>query len=425
MGFEILTDINAYDIQMLNELALEKISEQDINNELIQYLKNYNDCFTEPAQTKYFEAFERGILSGLDRKSIEPIALHFLDQKQVRGMQQFFKRSKNWETNLTKQYQTQLAKQIAHQEGFASIDESCFVKKGAKSAGVARQYCGRLGKKENCQSGVFLSYASQKGYGLIEEKLYLPKHWFEDSFKEKRDSCQIPKDTEFQTKNQIAAQMLNKLISEEQFPVKWVGCDAAFGCDHDFLDSLPNTVCYFASVRETEYIFTSTPTMVMPKNSSGLGRKIKHARVLDVRPVCIKTLVDDEVVVWQRRVITLGSKGSVVADIKCVRVVSCRRINNFFVAGVPIWVYIRRYDDGVVKYFVSNAPLDVEQCVLDRLATLRWSIEQCFQECKSYLGMSHYETRSFQAWHRHMLLVMVAHLFTIVLRGVFKKTMFF
>jgi len=170
----MLTDINTYDIQMLNELSLEKLSEQDINNALKQYIEQYTDCFIEPSQAKYFEAYQQGILSGLDRKSIEPIALHFLGKKQVRGMQQFFKRSKNWETNLTQQYQTQLAKQIADPDGFVSVDDSCFVKKGAESAGVARQYCGRLGKQENCQSGVFVSYASTKGYGLVavDPKVY-------------------------------------------------------------------------------------------------------------------------------------------------------------------------------------------------------------------------------------------------------------
>jgi len=86
-----------------------------------------------------------------------------------------------------------------------------------------------------------------------------------------------------------------------------------------------------------------------------------------------------------------------------------------------IWVYIRKHEDGKIKYFVSNMPRDVSLAELDRLAIARWSIEQCFQESKSYLGMTHYETRSFQAWHRHMLFVMIAHLFITVLRQFLKK----
>lgn len=114
-------------------------------------------------------------------------------------------------------------------------------------------------------------------------------------------------------------------------------------------------------------------------------------------------------------------KGLYIADIKCVRALSCRKIKQVLVPLAPIWVYIRRYEDGTLKYFISNAPQETDLAVLDRLATMRWSIEQCFQECKSYLGMGHYETRSYPAWHRHMLLVMVAQHFTGVLCESFKK----
>ena len=416
----MLTDINAYDIQMLNELSLEKLSEQDINKALKQYIEQYTDCFTEPSQTKYFEAYQQGILSNLDRKSIEPIALHFLGKKQVRGMQQFFKRSKNWETNLTQQYQTQLAKQIADPDGFASVDDSCFVKKGTESAGVAHQYCGRLGKQENCQSGVFISYASTKGYGLVDTKLYLPKQWFETSAADKQTRCEIPKDLKFQTKNDIATQMLNSLLSHNTFPIKWVGCDAAFGSDQGFLDGLPLGVYYFASVKENQYLYLSVPPVEIPK-LSGRGRPPKHSRALE-EPVRIDSLVGEESIVWGRRAIAQGTKGSTLADIKCVRAYSCRKVNGRFMSAAPVWVYIRRYEDGAIKYFISNAPAGTAQVVLDRLATLRWSIEQCFLECMCFLGMGHYETWSYQGWYWYMLLVMVAHLFIMVLCHDLKKT---
>jgi len=419
----VLLDTNAYDLQMINALALGNISEQQINDELERYFWRYAKSFERAPQRKYFEATIRGLLSGLDRKSIEPIALHFLGQSKVRGMQQFFKRSKGWQENLTQRYQTQLSRQLTSPDGFASIDESDFVKKGTNSAGVARQYCGRVGKRENCQSGVFLSYASEKGYGLLEAKLYIPKHWFDKDYTEKRETCHIPKTTTFQTKNQMAIEMLNKKITDPQFPIKWVGCDSTFGCDHSFLDGLPQSVHYFASVKEDEYIFLTMPKMGIPLPKR--GPQSKQPRALEA-PVCIASLGSEEAICWERRTLAQGTKGPLIADIKCVRAFSCRRINNnLFVPGVPIWVYIRRYEDGTLKYFISNAPEDTEQGVLDRLATMRWSIEQCFLECKSYLGMGHYEARSYQAWHRHMLLVMVAHLFTSVLRGYFKKRVFF
>ena len=202
--------------------------------------------------------------------------------------------------------------------------------------------------------------------------------------------------------------------------IKYIGCDAAFGSDHTFLDSLPESVYYFASVRENEYIFRNMPKVVIPENSPGKGGRFKHPRSAE-EPVAIKTILDDDSVPWVRRVISMGTKGPVSAEVKCLRCVSSRKENRLFMPKAEIWVYIRKHEDGTIKYFLSNLPPDTDFSLLDKLATSRWSIEQCFQECKSYLGMAHYETRSYQAWHRHMLFVMIAHLFVTILRDFLKK----
>ncbi|MCL2814951.1 MAG: transposase, partial [Oscillospiraceae bacterium] len=177
---------------------------------------------------------------------------------------------------------------------------------------------------------------------------------------------------------------------------------------------------YFAGVRENEYIFRNMPLVVTPENSCGRGRRFKHPRSTE-EPVRIKTILDDDSIPWVRRVIAQGAKGPVIAEIKCLRCVESRQVNRLFVPKSEIWVYIRKHEDGKIKYFISNMPHDTAIEELDRLATARWSVEQCFQECKSYLGMAHYETRSYQAWHRHMLFVMCAHLFIISLRHFLKK----
>ena len=114
----MLSDVNTYDLQMLDAIALGKISEREIGEELERYLKGYAGCFVRSRQIKYFEAFGRGLLSGLDRKSTEPIALHFLGEDQVRGTRRFFKRSKGWEESAEQCYQRKLSEQIANEEGF-------------------------------------------------------------------------------------------------------------------------------------------------------------------------------------------------------------------------------------------------------------------------------------------------------------------
>jgi hypothetical protein len=141
--------------------------------------------------------------------------------------------------------------------------------------------------------------------------------------------------------------------------------------------------------------------------------------------VSVKSVLFDESVPWVRRIVAEGVRGLIVADVKCLCCVSCRSVGGNRRLYVPkswVWVYIRRYEDGAVKYFLSNMPEGASVFELDRLASARWSVEQCFLECKSYLGLSHYEVRSYQGWHRHMLFVFVAHLFVTVLRCSFKKT---
>jgi len=417
----VLAKDNPYNTKIPEIKALQNLSANEITEQLQKYLESYKSCFVRSQQLKYFEAFEKGLLSNLERKSIEPIALSFLEEKEVRGMQQFFTRSSGWDEALSRRYKEQLAEQLTDEDGFLSVDESDFVKKGKESAGVARQYCGRTGKRDNCQAGVFLSYATKKGIGIVASKLYIPEVWFSDDYEEKRKDCQIPKEMTFKTKNEMAKKMMSDIIESQLFDITCIGCDAAFGSDHTFLDSLPETARYFASVRENEYIFRNMPEVVIPKNVSKKGGWFRHPRATE-NPVHIKTIINDESVPWVKRIIAEGAKGPVFAEIKCLRCVSCRKENRHNVPKAEIWVYIRKYEDGTIKYFVSNMPEDTNIPELDRLATARWSIEQCFQECKSYLGMTHYETRSYQAWHRHMQLVMIAQLFVTLLRNLLKKT---
>lgn len=417
----MITKKNAYNTEILRLDEMMKISPREVTKQLEVYLEGYAGCFVRSQQVRYFKAFEKGLLSNLDRKSIEPIALSFLGEKDVRGMQQFFTRSKGWDDSLQKRYKEQLAAQISGTTGFLSVDECDFLKKGMESAGVARQYCGRVGKTESCQAGVFVSYASERGMGLVDSGLYLPKAWFGDDFKEKREDCLIPNETVFKTKNEMAKEMIGEIIESRQFEIECIGCDASFGSDHTFLDNLPETVHYFATVRENEYLFREMPQVILPENT-GNGGKFKHPRSVEP-PVKIKTIIDDESVPWIKRAISMGTKGIIHAEVKCLRCVSSRKENRLFMPKSEIWVYIRKHEDGKIKYFVSNMPAGTDTSELDKLATSRWSIEQCFQECKSYLGMAHYETRSYQAWHRHMLLVMIAQLFVTVLRDFLKKTL--
>lgn len=399
-----MIDQMSYQLQSANTYGVSEVTETELLEQLNEYLAAYLPCFSRPSQFDYFSAFEKGLLSDSNRKSIDAIALAILGEKSVRGLQQFFTRSKGFEEPLFSTYQNLLADTLSAPDGFLSVDGSDFVKKGTHSERVSRQYCGRLGKTENCQAGVFLSYGSENGYGLVDKRLYLPENWFSDNYAEKRNQCTIPTTAYFQTKIELALDMIHYVIEQNLFDIQWIGCDRAFGCDHAFLRSLPKEVCYFAGVREKELVFLERPTMRVPKNKNVAGRPFKHPRP-DSAPVKVKAIAHNDIdYPWTRRQMTEGAKGPIYAQVKYLRAVACH---------------------STTLYGNYMMPEETEQSTLDKLTTRRWAIEPCFQECKSQLGMADYETRTFPAWHRHMMCVMIVHLFTTRLRLHYKKILFY
>ena len=150
-----------------------------------------------------------------------------------------------------------------------SVDDTSFVKKGTHCIGVKRQYCGSLGKRENCQVGVFLSYAGDSGYGLVDYELYIPEEWFQDLYQDLRTRCRLPGHKRFLTKNRIAQGLINHAYGTGRFLAQWVGCDAAYGCDHAFLYAED---CMLSHKTESSclllaYQFLSSPRAIKNENT--------------------------------------------------------------------------------------------------------------------------------------------------------------
>src|SRR5213593_1362571 len=154
-----------------------------------------------------------GQFSKLERKSIEPMALH-VEGGTIRGMQRLIS-DVHWdEEQMRWNYHQLVADELGDPEGVLMFDETGFVKKGKDSVGVARQYCGTLGKVENSQVGVFAAYASRHGYALVDKRLFMPEQWFMEDYKDNRDKCNVPKDVTFHTKPQLAVEMLQAIRSK-------------------------------------------------------------------------------------------------------------------------------------------------------------------------------------------------------------------
>jgi SRSO17 transposase len=401
--------------QIIAQAGLTTEEVAKLGDMLDEYLAYFQDCYTRCDQRKHGESFVKGLLSDLDRKSIEPIALRYQDPKAVRTMQAFFQKSPWNDQKMLYLYQKRLASQINEPDGMINVDGSDFPKKGKYSVGVQRQYCGIQGKTENCQAGVFVGYSGSKGYGLVDRRLYLPEKWFTEDYHKLRQKCGVPEDVTFKTKVQLASEMINNVLESGLFQARWIGCDSFFGTDKSFLEAIPEGYWYFADIHANTLVWRERPEFVLPEYK-GRGKRPTKA-VPSFAPVPVSAIAGDESIPWRTEVLGEGAKGPIIAKVKCCRVVECRDK----LPGNEVWLYIRRYENGRTKYSLCNAPADTPMETLNRAATLRWPIEQCFEECKSYLGMGHYEARSWNAWHRHMLFVFIAHLFTTEVRMRFKK----
>jgi SRSO17 transposase len=400
---------------IMKELGITNNPAQKIGQKFADHLIRCTPYLGRSENKLHFTSMIQGLLSDLKRKSIEPIAVAFEGTDGVRSLTNFMSRSKWDDAGMRDEYRRELSELLSHDEGMITGDETCFPKKGGNSVGVARQYCGNTGKVDNCQSSVMAGYASTKGYGLVDYELYMPEQWFDPDRADLREQCDVPSKTQFKTKNEMLLEMINNAVRSGLFPAKYVGVDSAFGSDSDFLDGLPESVIYFADVRSNHLVFTDRPDVYIPAYS-GRGRKPTKCKT-DVAPLTVKEIVEGSEASWERVVLGIGSKGPVIAEDKCLRVCEAR-------GGLPgkgVWLYARKLDDGAIKYAVCNAPAGASKQEIRKPALMRWSIEQCFKECKDYLGMDHYESRSWDAWHRHILLALIAHLFIIKLRIEFSR----
>ena len=388
-----------------------------IAEEVVDYHHTFTDCFCRSEQESIGLTYLSGLMSAVERKTAEGIALEIKTPQSVRSTQRFLKTYKWDDEAMQDQHQQNVAKAIATEDGMLTLDASEFPKKGKNSVGVAHQYCGNTGKKDNCQSGVFIGYAGDKGYGLIGSRLYMPELWFDKDHEGLRKSNLVPENLSFQTKNEIASDLVKSVI--KKFPARWVGCDAGFGSDIEFLKSLPDSVFYFADIKSDSKVFLEKPEVGIPPYS-GKGKRPTKPKVLsDHKPISVSELEKSGSLQWKTVNLGEGSKGPLLAHVACLRVYPSR---GGLPEDNPVWLMIRKRTDGQTRYAFSNAPETISFEELYRASCLRWSIERCFQEGKMHLGMDHYEHRSWPAWHRHMLYVMLAQHFLFRLRQKLKKT---
>jgi SRSO17 transposase len=346
-------------------------------------------CFARSETRVGVRAYLRGLLSPIERKNgwqlaeeaglSTPYSMQFLLNRAL------------WDSDAVReQLQAYVREQLADADGLLVIDETGFLKKGTKSAGVQRQYSGTAGRIENCQIGVFLTYASQGEHTLLDRELYLPKSWTQDP--ERCRGAHVPEEVGFATKPELAARMLWRTL-DAGLEARWVTGDTVYGSHRPLRAGLQaRKQAYALAVSCQEQVEVQ-------------GERKRVASIAD-------GLAPEQ---WQRLAVGDGSKGPRAFDWARVELSKPEH------EGWHNSLLIRRSlvlgeTEAKLAFVLVFAPSATTLAEMAEAIGTRWTVEQCFQEGKGEVGLDHYEVRSFHGWYRHITLCMLAHAFLGALR---------
>ena len=399
-------------------LELTPAEVEALADELAAYHAEFAPLFQREEQRQWAAAYLAGQLLALERKAIQPMA-HRLAGGNVQAMQQFISAAPWDDAPILARHQELVAQTLGDQETGVLIVDGCdFPKQGRHSVGVARQYCGALGKVANCQASVLACYASARGYTLVDRRLYLPEPWFTDDERALREECGVPPGLQFQTRPQLALQMIAGLQRRGVLPFRWVLCDEGFGDDPAFLEGLAAARLWYCAevAHDTAVWLTRPPTLVPPRRGRRGRAPSRLRRAPDAPPPQTVAQVAAHLPPerWERTMLQEGSKGPLVVELARLRVVTVRD----GMPGPVRWLVLRRSleEDAELKTYLSNAPNATPLATFARLAAGRWPVEHAIKESKSEIGMDDYEVRGWRGWHHHLTMSVLAHHFLVRLR---------
>jgi len=350
-------------------------------------------CFRRRDLRAQATGYLRGLLGRVERKNSWQLAEH-LGREKPYGIQRLLGRA-SWSADEVRDELIRYASQHlirSGDPGVLIVDETGFLKKGDKSVGVQRQYSGTAGRIENCQIGVFLALATSRGRALIDRALYLPESWCSDSLRCREAS--VPEDVEFATKPQLAIKMLRHAFDAGLKPA-YVLADEVYGSDSKFRRFLEQR---------------GQPFVVAVTSRQYLWMNLAQQRVDEIA-------ADIPSRSWFRLSIAEGTKGPRVYDW------AAAKWGVRTETGLNRWLLIRRniQTQELAYYFCAARP-DATAHDLAVAAGQRWAIEVCFEAAKQETGLDEYEVRSWDGWHRHITLSMLALAFLSVVRAAARKT---
>jgi SRSO17 transposase len=293
------------------------------------------------------------------------------------------------------------------------LDESAVAKQGTASVGVARQYCGSLGKVDNCQVGVYLAYSTAKEATLVDRRLFLPEEWVHDP--PRCAQAGIPPQAQiFRTKAELGLEMI-LTARQRDLPFDFVGMDAHYGEQPWLLSRLEaEGVIYMADIPSTTRVYVEAPTVGVPPRKGPRGRIPTKLRVLEGKAVEVRQIAALVHVAWHVLKVRDIQRGELWIRCAAVRV---WRIENELPCDQPVWLIIRQEIDGAdTKFSFSNAAASMPLLTLAEWQSRRYWVERALQDGKGLAGLDEYQVIGWRGWHHHMTMVLLAMLFLLQLK---------
>ena len=377
---------------------------------------NFNDAFIARTRDNSSSArkYLQGLLLNRDRGNCSRFAKK-VRKSSNQSLQHFITHSPWNERVIIDKIQKKVGKMIGDPvEGSLHIDETGFPKQGDCSVGVQKQYCGRLGKVENCQVGVVLGYAHKNQRILIDGQLYLPEEWAKSN--ELRNKCEVPKDVRFRTKAHIGLDMILN-ARQNGVPFGWIGMDCFYGEQPWLREKLDSEgLIFIADIPRDTRVWQSQPKTGTPERNGKRGRHPIREKVLDGEPEPIevqkiKERIDPKQ--WRQVPVRNTERKELKMDIACLRVFP---VENRL-PGKELWLVIRKeVGQDTVKYQLTNAAPDTDILRLAKMSCSRYWVERAIEDAKGVGSLEDYEARFWRSWHHHIAMSLLAMLAVLMIQ---------
>src|SRR3990172_5789184 len=378
-----------------------------LRNRLYRYCRKFNGCMVDRRSHKHLRGYVTGQVSPLGRKNVEQIALEI--GIPVRTLQEFLSIHRWQEAGAARRLRGMVQKEHGDPNAIGVIDETSHVKKGEKTAGVKRQWCGSLGKTENCVVSVHLGFVSGDFHAFVDGDLYLPKgSWSED--RERRKEAGIPEEVVYRPKWRIALDLLKRTLADG-VEMKWVTADEAYGRAMEFRDGVEDLgLLYVVEIPSNLVGWTRFPKIdaVGTVLESGYPARVRRLAP-DAKPARpVSELWERGGPSWEQWLVKETKKGPSVWEVRETDFYP--RLGDYPGEWLRL-IVAREVLTGEVKYFLSNAPREIPLSEALHVAFSRWHIERVFEDGKGEVGLDHFEVRNYRSLIRHLILSMISFYF--------------